>query len=215
VELVVVAQLAQTALSFGEAVRMSESVDQAVQNFLERGEIDAATALVLRTYGAEMLGFLHGILSADRVDEAFSVLSFGVWRGLSAFESRSSLRTWLYVLARRAAARATRGVRRDEIPLSSASALEQLVVEVRQTSLPHLAPVRDQFAALRAKLEPEDQLLLVLRVDRELPWRDIAVVMSEDSSDAEIDRVAATLRKRFERVKAQIRSMAREAGLTP
>lgn len=191
-------------------------VDGEVEALITRGAIDEATALVLRAYGPELFSFLHAIVPrGDHADEAFSVLSIAVWRSLGSFERRSSLRTWLYVLARRAIARAQRGVRRDEVPLSSASALDALVAEVRQTSLPQLAAVRDQFAALRAQLPPDDQMLLVLRVDRELPWRDVAEVMADGADDAEVDRVASTLRKRFERVKDRIRTLAREAGLAP
>lgn len=190
--------------------------ERAIRDHLAAGEIDAAAALTLRTYGAELLGFLHAVCGRPQdAEDAWSLLSTAVWTSLPSFAGRSSLRTWLYVLARRSVTRATRGQRRDQLPLSQASAIDRLAAEVRATSFPHLAPVRDRFAQLRAQLDPDDQVLLVLRVDRELAWRDIAEVVAEDDADADLDKVAAALRKRFERAKVRIRELALEAGLVP
>lgn len=189
-------------------------LERNVRALCTEGRVEEATGIILRTHGTELLGFLHAISRrpAD-ADDAFGVLSAWIWRSLPAFEWRSSLRTWLYVLARRSVARVTRGQRHEDVPLSQASALQQLAAEVRATSMPQLAAVRDRFAEIRAQLEPDDQILLVLRVDRELPWREVAAVLSEEGDD--LDRVAAALRKRFERVKVRIRSLAIEAGLIP
>lgn len=62
-------------------------------------------------------------------------------------------------------------------------------------------------------------MLLILRVDRNMPWRDLALIMMEDS-DAEagaaaVEREAARLRKRFERIKADLKHLATRAGLIP
>jgi hypothetical protein len=46
-----------------------------------------------------------------------------------------------------------------------------------------------------------------LRVDRQMSWMDIARVMEGDGAD-DPSRHAATLRKRFERLKDRLRSMA-------
>lgn len=203
----------------------STPLEREVAALVAAGRLDDATATTLRAFGVELLGFLRGMLRRPEVaDDAFSVLSLAVWRGLPAFTWRSSLRTWLYVLARRSVSRVTRGARREEIPLSQASALDALAAEVRATSMPALAAVRDRFADLRAQLDPDDQVLLVLRVDRDLPWRDIAQVLRDgdgagesataaDAAAADLDRAAAALRKRFERVKARIRALARDAGV--
>ena len=68
--------------------------------------------------------------------------------------------------------------------------------------------------SLREHLDPDDQALLVLRVDKDLPWRDISLVfLGPESSEAELVRQAALLRKRFERVKTKLRALM--AGLTP
>jgi hypothetical protein len=67
------------------------------------------------------------------------------------------------------------------------------------------------YAELRNTLDPDDQVLLVLRVDRELAWREIAIVMLGDqAADEDVTRKAATLRKQFERVKLQLRGLAAE-----
>ena len=69
----------------------------------------------------------------------------------------------------------------------------------------------DIYASIRAELPEEEQTLLVLRVDRNLAWRDIACVLLGEAADAdEIQRKAATLRKQFERVKERLRELAAE-----
>jgi hypothetical protein len=53
---------------------------------------------------------------------------------------------------------------------------------------------------IRRQLDEDDQTLLVLRVDRDLAWRDIAIVFLGEAADADaITRKAAMLRKQFER----------------
>ena len=64
--------------------------------------------------------------------------------------------------------------------------------------------VRDRMAALRRHLGTDEQNVLTLRIDRELPWRDVAMILDEDE---------ATLRKRFERTKRKLRELAIAEGL--
>jgi RNA polymerase sigma-70 factor, ECF subfamily len=62
---------------------------------------------------------------------------------------------------------------------------------------------------LRAELPVEDRTLLVLRLDRELEWDEIAAVLGAEG----VPVSAAALRKRYERLKARLERRAREEGL--
>lgn len=187
---------------------------------LAAGDLDAATTLALESYGPELLGFLMALLrSPVDAGDAFSDVSLDLWRGLPGFQWQSSLRTWLYVITRRAAYRLVRDPRRRgerAIPLSEVSRVSRLAVELCNTTLPRLEARRDALTEIRAQLDPDDQVLLVLRVDREMAWRDIAEVLRPDdatSSEESLDAASARLRKRFMRVKAQIRELAKRAGV--
>ena len=114
------------------------------------------------------------------------------------------------------------GRRKDRnLTLSRNVQLSRLVEQVRtQTEAYRRTDVKDQMRALRDKLDPDDQMLLILRVDRRMEWRDLATVMcvGEDAAgvglnDEELARESARLRKRFERVKEELRRLARESGL--
>jgi RNA polymerase sigma-70 factor, ECF subfamily len=70
--------------------------------------------------------------------------------------------------------------------------------------------VKDELRVLREQLDPEDHEILLLRLDRELPWRDIARILGGDD---QITVRAAALRKRFERTKERLRKLAIEHGL--
>jgi RNA polymerase sigma-70 factor (ECF subfamily) len=193
----------------------------------QAGDHGGAVTLLLQTYGEELLSFLITRLGdRSHADEAFSMLAEELWLALPKFEFRSSVRTWAYMVARHVAARYARApVRRKDrnLTLSRNGQLSQLVEQLRsRTEIYRQTEAKNQVRALREQLEPDDQTLLILRVDRQMEWRDIALVMntSEDSAqvnldDAALEREATRLRKRFERVKAQLKSLAKQAGLLP
>ena len=198
--------------------RTHAEIEDEVARLRSSGDFDAATTVALRGYGPEVLGFLAAIAKSEAdARDAFSEFSEDLWRGIARFAGESSLRTWAYTIARRALWRVLNDPRRRperNVPLSQAGVVERVVAEVRESTMTHLrTEVKDRFAELRASLPAEDQTLLVLRVDRELPWRDIARVMHAgpgELDDAALERDAAALRKRFERVKARLRALRAE-----
>lgn len=165
----------------------------------------------LRVHGSEVFGWLLASLATEtEASDAFSLFSEDLWKSLARHQGRCSLRTWCFMLARHAVARTieARNARRA-VPLSEAP-LSRLAARIRDETLEYLrTEVKQRVRALREQLDPDDQALLILRVDKDLGWRDIAIVMfGPDTTDAELVRHAATLRKRFERVKARLRELA-------
>lgn len=65
--------------------------------------------------------------------------------------------------------------------------------------------VKDELQAIRSLLDPDDHEHLLLRLDRQMSWKDIARVQGGEDN---LTNRAAALRKRFERVKARIRELA-------
>ncbi|MFT3926875.1 MAG: sigma-70 family RNA polymerase sigma factor [Myxococcales bacterium] len=197
------------------------AVEEAIRAAWDAREYQQAATLALEAYGAEIYSFVHARLrSGADADDAFSIFAEDLWKGLPGFEYRSSMRGWLYALARNAANRhATSPQRRAErnIPLSFDSAVSALAVRSRtETQLHHQGDAKDKIRALRKRLPIDDQTLLILFVDRSLPWREIAQVMHDQDTPldpAELTREAARLRKRFERVKAELKAMALAEGL--
>jgi RNA polymerase sigma-70 factor (ECF subfamily) len=171
---------------------------------------EAATLLV-EGLGPEVLSYLR-TLTRDETDaaEVFAGFCESVWTSLPRFRWESSLRTWAYSIARHRWTHLVRDParRRGDIPLSALPSYE-LAERVRTSTPAHQrTDVKDRLAEIRAELSPDDRTLLVLRVDRDLEWRDIARIMSEpgdDSDDAALDRRAGALRKRFMRIKAELR----------
>lgn len=185
------------------------------------GDRERATTLVLRGYGPEILSYLSTLhRSEDDCDEVFSLFSEAIWRSADSFEGRSSVRTWAYAVARKVSQR----YRRDESrrhrrfrPFAEHPGLAAVAASVRTETLSFLRTERrSRLAEIRDALSPDDRELLVLRVDRKLEWRDLALVqVDEDEPVTEDDlrRRAAKLRKRFQILKARLRAVARSEGL--
>jgi len=195
------------------------AAEQQIRNLHDAGDTDAATTTAIEVYGAEIFGFLQALArDEDLAAEAFSVFAEDLWKGLPRFRWESSLRTWAYALARNALHRVRRDPARRpgrHIALSQAGAISGVAAVVRSVTSPHLrSEVKDAFATLRERLDPDDHALLILRIDRRMSWREIASAMTPDVDDnRELDRRAATLRKRFERAKAELRDLATKSGL--
>jgi len=181
-----------------------------------QGQLKEVASLVIESYGPEVLSFLETMLR-DHADsgDAFAQACEDLWKGLPRFEGRASMKTWFYTLARHAVSRLRRSSQKRR--LATLSEISDLAERVRSRTRPHLkTEVKHGFAAIRDGLDDVDRMLLVLRVDRDMSWNDVARVMvNEDDGDSEEDlsRVAARLRKRFQSVKETIRKRAIATGL--
>src|SRR5690606_2998136 len=186
----------------------------------DAGDHDGAAALAVRAYGPEVLGFLVAMhdVEADAAD-VLAATCEQIWRHLPAFGWRSSLRTWIYVVARSQSARFRRGAarrrRRFDALDDHPSALAAAAVVRTGTPLA-LRTGPSSLVALRDALAPADRELLVLRVDRGLAWLDLArVTLGESVDDAALAREAARLRKRYQILRERLLAEGRARGLVP
>lgn len=202
---------------------MTESphdVEKEIRDAFHEGKLEAAATTTLDLYGDEIFSFLLvRVRAVADAQDAFSMFAEDFWVGLPKFAWRSSMRTWAYMLARNAAVRFASAPQRRagrNLTLSAPGRVSQMVERVRSaTQIHQQTGVKDRVRALRERLDPEDQILLVLRVDRGMAWRDLAITMTGDAEldDVALEREAARLRKAFERVKAELKAMAKQEGL--
>jgi RNA polymerase sigma-70 factor (ECF subfamily) len=103
-------------------------------------------------------------------------------------------------------------------PISEVTEWSALAAQVRTATLPFLQTGhKNALRELRDRLPPEDRMLLVLRVDRQLSWTELAHVFLDDAGPdaARVKQEAARLRKRFQLVKDRLRRWIIEQGLLP
>jgi RNA polymerase sigma-70 factor (ECF subfamily) len=195
-----------------------------VRALCEGGDLRAAVTQGIESYGPEILGYLLAVTRNETdANDAFAMFTEDLWRGLPSFRWESSLRTWSYTLARHALHRLHRDPHRRadrRVPLSRSPEVYEVAERVRTVTSVYLrTEVKDQVAALREELDPEDQTLFILRINRKMAWTEIAQIMAEEpgaspaADDDELRRTAARLRKRFERAKEQLKQKVRERGI--
>lgn len=178
------------------------------------GDFHRCATDMIEAYGPEVLAVLCAMTrDVTSAEEAFASACEDLWRGLPAFESKASFRTWFFVLARHALSRQERAPARRRQHVSLSDAISDLVGRVRERTATHLrTEVRSAFVELRDELPEDDRLLLILRVDRRLEWLEIAKVIASDSAE-DPRKTSARLRKRFQLVEEQLRARAIERGL--
>jgi RNA polymerase sigma-70 factor (ECF subfamily) len=92
-----------------------------------------------------------------------------------------------------------------------------LAAAVRTATLPHLrTEAKTALQRIRERLSSEERALLVLRVDRALPWEEVArALLGEDEiSDASrLRRATQSVRQQYRRLKEKLAVMLRAEGL--
>lgn len=194
-----------------------QEIERRVRAAADAGDFRLAATIALSELGGEIMRFLRARLrDAAQAEEAYLQFSEDLWVGLPAFRWESSLRVWMFVLARNAATRVARG-RRREVEFASDRSDVEPRAEMRTTTARFMrTEIKDRMREIRHQLDEEDQTLLILRVDRGLEWRELAIVMNEvaeDASEAEKDRASARLRTRFQTAKKRLRTLAEAEGI--
>ena len=197
---------------------MSDPREDEIRGLTSSGDLRTAATLAIRLYGPELLGFLVSLHrnQAD-AEDVFAATAERVWQALGGFRWESSLRTWMYAVCRNESRRFHDGIQRHERKRASTSEAYDIAAEVRTATLPYLnSTTYTVFTELRETLDAEDRTILVLRLDRDLAWDEIARVLADegqDVTDESLKRESARLRKRFETIKHRLTLLARERGL--
>lgn len=195
------------------------ALDDEIRALCEREGPGRAAEVAIRGYGPELFGFLLAIhRDPDDAADVFSAVTERLWKGLGGFAWECSFRTWAYTLARNASHTFRAGTRRRaSLVVADAGALSDVAERVRTETLTHLkTSTKDRMRKLRESLSPEDQMLLTLRIDRDLAWEELARIVHEGDeapTPEELDRESARLRQRFRRVKERLAELALREGL--
>lgn len=186
------------------------TIEERIRELLAAGDQRGAVTELLRTYGPRILGYLQALLrdEADASD-AFSSFAEHAWRGLPAFRFQSSLKTWCFKLAWNAALNLKDEAWRRRGRRFETGEASRLAEEIRTKTGVRVERQKAALEALRAELTDEEQTLLVLRLDQQLTWDEIADVMAREASAPD----AATLRKRYERLKEKLARLVKARGL--
>jgi RNA polymerase sigma-70 factor (ECF subfamily) len=191
-----------------------ERIERDARDACARGDLATAATTALRAYGPEVFGLLVGLLrDPDDAADVFAGVTESFWKSLPTFAWACSLRTWMYTLARNGAHHFKRdeGRRERRSPRAGESALDEIAERVRTETLTFLrTEKKTRLQEIRESLDPDDQLLLVLRIDRGFAWNELARVMAEGEDEA---KAAARLRKRFQLLKEKLVAIAKREGL--
>ncbi len=198
-----------------------EALERRIRQHFDAGDQKRAATVLLEGYGREVLGFLIARLrDRDAASEVFSLFTEDLWKGLPGFRWECTARVWAYALARHAASRYiadAQNRRKRNVPLSHAGPLSAIEQKIRTATLAAArTESRSRIAQLRETLPAEDQMVIILRVNRKLDWREIAQVMVGESAtgtEADLAKETARLRKRYQLAKERLRRMAEEEGL--
>jgi RNA polymerase sigma-70 factor (ECF subfamily) len=205
-------------LSCNLVARDETRLEQRIRRHHERGELKEAATAAIEGFGPEILGFLVAVVRDEQLaGEVFAQFCEDLWTGLSSFQWESSFRTWGYALARNAWQRQCREPHfRKTVALSDAPDHSKREVAGRTLTLPTpKSDEKQELLRLRQSLDPEDQAVLILRIDRRMSWSEIGAVMLglEPREEAALARKAAAVQKQFERVEADLKRLARESNL--
>jgi RNA polymerase sigma-70 factor (ECF subfamily) len=182
-------------------------VEERIAAAMAAGDHRAAATEVIRGYGPRILGYLNVVLRDDLdAGDAFSLFAEQVWRGMPAFAGRSTARTWAFKAAWSAAMKVRDDAWRRLGRRLDTGEASRIAQDVRTRTGLRYERQRAELETLRLLLSDEDQTLLVLRLDQELSWEEVAEVLALDGTPIE----PATLRKRFARIKERLAEIIRE-----
>jgi RNA polymerase sigma factor (sigma-70 family) len=161
---------------------------------LDRGDPDAALALLMRAHGAAVYRYCRQMVGDDDLAQEVHQMTFvQAHEGLLAFGRRSSLRTWLFGIARHRCLDLLKMHRRrrrrfgpleeaPELPLPDGGVEERLAERARAGAL---------AACLRA-LAPRARAAVLLRFQQGLSYPEIARLSNEKAPALQV-RVARAL----------------------
>ena len=185
-----------------------EAAERDVLRALDRQDLRAALDLLMATYGAALYGFCRRMVKdAELAADVHQTTFVQAWQGLAGFSRRSSLRTWLYGIARHRCLDALKIHRRRQRRFETVDQLPEVPQqEVRvEDELVASAFARALDGCLQA-LTSKVRTALLLRFEEGFSYPQMAEVCEDPP---------ATLQARVSRALPMLRRCLEKRGFTP
>lgn len=176
--------------------------EEEAREALGRGDLDGAITLLMRAFGDDLYRHCRQVLGdACLADDVHQTVFVEAYRDLPRFAGRSSLRTWLYGIARHRCLDALKATRRFRLRFSLGSALPERADE-RAAADERLVDRARRQALERglARLAPKARIALLLRYQEGLSYEEMAGISGERAKtlQARVARAVLRLRKYLE-----------------
>lgn len=175
---------------------------------LDRGDREAALAVLMDGYGSALYRFCRQMVRDDHLAEDAHQLAFvQAYEGFSRFERRSSLRTWLFGIARHRCLDAIKSARRRG---SRFEALDDLAEEAASDAEQEEHVLRTKVSRILAgcleQLKPPVRTAVLLRYREGFSYPEMARICEAQP---------ATLQARVARALPGLRRCLEAQGVTP
>ncbi|HRC87934.1 MAG TPA: RNA polymerase sigma factor [Thermoanaerobaculia bacterium] len=186
----------------------SAASEEELGELLAEGSREELLAALMRLYGPAIYRYCRQMVKdAELAEEAHQMTFVQAYESLSSFAGRSSLRSWLFSIARHRSLDAAKIARRRRRRF-------QLVAEPPEAPAPE--PVAEERLARESlgrlvrqclsELAPRTRSALLLRFQQELPYEEIGLLSGER---------AGTLRVRVTRALPLLRRCLERRGFRP
>ena len=188
--------------------------EEEVRRACADGDGGRLAELIIERYGAGLLGFLVDRASSrSDAEEIWGRAAEKFARHAGSFAGRGSLRAWAYRVAKNALA--------DFYGANGKRSFTGLTGNPVEAPTPTEKPpwlqteVKQRVRELRAQLSDVDQDLLVLRIDRDFSWKEVAEYLNGGPFDNEEDlaRAASNASSQFRHAKRRLKNLMEQDGL--
>jgi RNA polymerase sigma-70 factor (ECF subfamily) len=189
-------------------LKTSRKLDQEVQVYLRADDLEAAAARVIDACGPAILGYLRVALGSESVaQQAFTAFSSAVWQKLGRYRGAWEIRLWAYRLAFQCAIQQRRAVRSKQLNPDRSGETRRRALGRTRTATAESMALTEHAELLRRELSIAEQTLLTLRLDKQLSWSEIALVLGI-SGATKSEAVA----RRFDKLVARLHRLATTRG---
>lgn len=174
---------------------------------LDRGDSKEALTLLMNLYGEPLYRFCRQMVSDEELAQDVHQMTFvQAYESLASFARRSSLRVWLYSIARHRALDALKILRRRRARFDAVETLPEPAAPQPDADERLAARgLRRALAQCLDALAPRAKMAVLLRFQEEISYVEMARLLSER---------AATLQARVARAMPVLRRCLEERGMT-
>jgi RNA polymerase sigma-70 factor (ECF subfamily) len=178
--------------------RANPEIEASVRAAIASGDHRAALEQLDDAYGEALYGYIRQFVGDDDLaDDLFQVTLVEAFRDLGTYAGQSTLRTWLYGIARHRCLDAVKAKRRWHARFSSEEATEPPDNRPHAEQLLSTAQLLAALDRCLSKLAPEARMVLLLRFQEELSYDEIARIAREkpETLRARVSRAMPVLRR--------------------